>query len=397
MNTKKTLIIGIAMYIVSAVGSFILFSNVISGPIIDAPVPDAQIGADGNVAFDDSLPKTEACPLNGAMYSKQQRQWWEKHRPLGIMVENSTDARPQSGLSTADVIYEVVAEGGITRFLAVFHCQNAEYVGPVRSARTYFLDFISEYGDYPLYVHVGGANCDPSSGSGCANGAKADALGQIRTYGWSRYNDLDQFGVPCPVLCRYEDRLPNRATEHTMYTGTSKLWEFAKTERELTNEDADGNDWTENFVAYEFKDDAAANSRPSAQTVSFYFWDGYDDFAVSYKYDRATNSYLRSNGGESHTDLNTKKQLAPKNLVVLFMTEGRANDGYPGNLHMLYGTKGTGNASVFMDGREIDAKWTKRDRESRLTLTDASGEEIKFNRGQIWFSVVSPDTDIEVN
>jgi hypothetical protein len=335
--------------------------------------------------------------LNGAKYSKQQEKWWQEHRPLGIMVENSTDARPQSGLSSADVIYEAVAEGGITRFLAVFHCQDAEFVGPVRSARTYFLDFISEYSEYPLYTHVGGANCDASTGSGCANGAKADALGQIRKYGWGKYNDLDQFGVPCPILCRYEDRLPNRAIEHTMYTATTKLWDFAKEEREITNEDADGNSWDEDFKEYTFKDDVQASSRPASQTVSFYFWDGYDDFAVSYAYDKNSNTYLRSNGGEEHIDFNTKKQLAPKNVVVLFMTESKANDGYPGNLHMLYGTTGTGNARVYMDGKEIKAKWAKKNRTSRLMLTDSSGKEISFNRGQIWFSVVSPDTAIEVN
>lgn len=397
MNTKKIVLIGIVLYVLSSIGSYFLFANVIGGNIIEVPVPDAARDADGNISFDDSLPKTQPCPLNGALYSKQQEKWWNGHRPLGIMVENSTDARPQSGLSSADVIYEAVAEGGITRFLSVFYCQDAEFVGPVRSARTYFLDFISEYGEYPLYTHVGGANCDPSTGSGCANGAKADALGQIRKYGWSRYNDLDQFGVPCPVLCRYEDRLPNRATEHTMYTGTTKLWDFAKEQRELSNVDSDGNEWDENFVSYSFKDDAPLNSRPASQTVEFDFWDGYKDFSVQYKYDKNTNTYLRSNGGEAHIDLNTKKQLAPKNVVILFMTESKANDGYPGNLHMLYGTTGTGNATVFMDGKQIKAKWSKKNRTARLMLTDTSGKEINLNRGQIWFSVVSPDTTVDVN
>jgi hypothetical protein len=396
MNTKKTVLLGLGLYVITTVLSYFLFANVLGGRIIEAPVPEAMRDADGNVAFDDSLPKTQPCPLNGALYSKQQEKWWQGHRPLGIMVENSVDARPQSGLSSADVIYEAVAEGGITRFLTIFYCQDAEFVGPVRSARTYFLDFISEYGDYPLYTHVGGANCEPTTGSGCANGAKADALGQIRKYGWGVYNDLDQFGVPCPVLCRYEDRLPNRAIEHTMYTGTTKLWDFAAEKRELTNVDADGNEWDADFEAYTFKDDAAANSRPASQTISFGFWDGYGDFNVQYKYDKTTNSYLRSNGGESHIDLNTEKQLSPKNVVVLFMTESKANDGYPGNLHMLYGTTGTGNATVFMDGKQIKGKWSKKSRTDRLIITDTAGKDVSFNRGQIWFSVIAPGTSIEV-
>lgn len=397
MNTKKIILIGLALYIVSTVASYVLFANM-GGSIIEAPVPAPSVGKNGKTVFDDSLPKTQACPLNGALYSKQQEKWWQQHRPLGIMVENHPEARPQSGMSSSDVIYEAVAEGGITRFLNVFYCQDAEFVGPVRSARTYFLDFISEYGSYPLYTHVGGANCDASTGSGCANGAKADALGQIRDYGWSRYNDLDQFGVPCPVLCRYEDRLPNRATEHTMYTGTSKLWNFAKEQRDLTNVDSDGNSWDEDFRKYEFKDDAKDSARPASQTVSFDFWSGYNDFSVKWKYDRTTNSYLRFTGGQPHLDFNTKKQLTAKNIIILFMTESRANDGYPGNLHMLYGTKGSGNALVFQDGKQIKAEWEKKDRESRTILTNrTTGEEIPFTRGKLWFEIVSPDTDIDVN
>src|SRR3989344_100901 len=183
---KFTLVL-IGTYILTTVVSFAIFSGVIKSlSDVQSPVPDAV--TDGNkTLFDESLPKTEPCPISGQLFSKQQRQWWEEHRPLGIMIENHEESRPQSGLSKADVIYEAVAEGGITRFLAVFYCgASAEdvQVGPVRSARTYFLDWISEYGISPLYVHVGGANCDPSTGSGCAGGAKADALGQIQKYGW---------------------------------------------------------------------------------------------------------------------------------------------------------------------------------------------------------------------
>ena len=88
--------------------------------------------------------KTEECPLNGELFGRSDRQKWEKRRPLGIMVENSIAARPQSGLTSADVIYEAVAEGGITRFLAIFYCQDAAYVGPVRSGRIYFIQLLQE-------------------------------------------------------------------------------------------------------------------------------------------------------------------------------------------------------------------------------------------------------------
>ena len=386
-SNKKLLVIGIIVYIVSALASFLLFNQFGGLGVLETPVAQPKKTAGGKLLFDPTLPKTESCPINGAMYSKQQKAWWEKHGPLGIMIENHLEARPQSGLSNADVVYEAIAEGGITRFLAIYYCQDAEVVGPVRSARTYFIDFLSEYGPFPLYAHVGGANTP----------GPANALGQIEDYGWGGYNDLNQFSIGFPVYIRDYDRLGRTvATEHTVYSSTTKLWDYAKAKRKLTNENEDGDKWDDSFTAYKFKEDAQASARPASQTVSFGFWDGYGDYAVSWVYDKASNSYLRTNGGKPHTDLNTKKQLSAKNLVILFMKESRANDGYEGNLHMLYGTKGTGNATIFMDGEEIDATWTKKNRTAHLELKDKRGQNIEFNKGQIWFSVVSPATDVTV-
>lgn len=383
---KFTLVL-IGTYILTTIVSFVIFSGVIkSFSNIQSPVPDAV--TDGTkTLFDESLPKTEPCPISGQLFSKQQRQWWEEHRPLGIMIENHKESRPQSGLSKADVIYEAVAEGGITRFLAVFYCQDAEIVGAVRSARTYFLDFISEYGDYPLYAHVGGANTP----------GKADALGQIREYGWQNYNDLNQFSIGFPVFYRDYDRLGRTvATEHTMYSSTTRLWDYAKEERGLSNVDEDGNSWDEDFTYYKYKEDAAEDARSASQSISYNPWDGYGDYLVEWDYNRTTNSYLRSNGGKPHQDLNTDTQLSAKNVIVLFMRESRANDGYEGNLHLLYGTTGQGDAIVFQDGKEIKANWSKKNRTSRLILTDSRGQEIEYNPGLTWFSVLPLDTDVDV-
>ena len=387
MNSK-IIIAGIVTYIVTAIVSFIMFNQFGKGfGSIDTPAVQPKKTLSGKLLFDPSLPKTEECPINGALYSKQQKAWWDKHGPIGVMIENHIEARPQSGLSYADVVYEAIAEGGITRFLAIYYCQDAEVIGPVRSARTYFIDFLSEYGPFPLYAHVGGANTP----------GPANALGQIEDYGWNGYNDLNQFSIGFPVYIRDYDRLGRTvATEHTVYSSTTKLWDYAKSKRKLTNEDVKGNKWNENFTSYGFKDDAALTARPSTQTIPFNFWDGYAEYSVAWVYDKSTNSYLRTNGEKIHLDLNTKKQLSVKNLVILFMRESRANDGYDNNLHMLYGTKGTGNAKIFIDGQEIDGTWSKKNRTAHLFLKDKRGQDIKFNKGQIWFSVVSPTTVIKV-
>ncbi len=334
------------------------------------------------LVFDQNQKKTEECPISGAMYSKQQRAWWEKHRPLGVMIENTTDARPQSGLSFADTVYEAVAEGGITRFLTIFYCQDAGIIGPVRSARTYFVDFISEYGEFPLYGHVGGANTD----------GPADAIGQIEQYGWKAYNDLDQFGVPFPVYKQIKNR-NNRdvATEHTMYSNTSSLWNYAAKKRDITDKDKDGNSWDEAFTPYSFKEDAKETERPAVQTAHIEFWEGQGDFAVDWAYDKATNTYLRKVGGKAHMDRNTNKQLAAKNVVVLFMQENRANDGYQNNLHLVYKNKGTGKAIILQDGKQIKGTWRKDKRTSKTKILAADGSELTFNRGLIWFQILPLD------
>ena len=386
MNNKKILpiLLAVGVYLISAGLSYTLFAKTISSDPTDAGSSNLPIETNDYeaIVFDPNKPKTEPCPLTGAKYSKEQRDWWEKHRPLGIMLENHTEARPHSGLSFADVVYEAVAEGGITRFLAVYYCQDAGITGPVRSARTYFMDMVSEYGDYPLYAHVGGANTP----------GPANALGQVDEYGWSGYNDLNQFSVGFPTYRRDDARAGRPvATEHTMYTTTSKLWKVAE-ERKLTNKNEDGDSWNEDFVAYKFKEESPSNS---SQTVHVEHWGNQPSYDIDWKYDPATNSYLRVNGGQPHKDRNTDKQISVKNIVILFMTERRANDGYEGNLHLLYGTKGSGKALIFLDGKEITGRWTKDSRTDRTIIT-ANGSEVKFNPGTIWFHILPIGAAVDV-
>jgi len=379
-NRLLSVLLIVVIYLTSAGSSYILFSE---NPIITSTNTSAPtIGGENKLTFDEALPKTETCPLNGTLYSKQQRGWWEKHRPLGIMIENHQEARPQSGLSSADVIYEAVAEGGITRFLAIYYCNSSEQVGPVRSARTYFLDFISEYGASPLYVHVGGAN----------QPGPADALSQIEDYGWVGLNDMNQFSIGFPTFWRDYDRLGHPvSTEHTMYSTTEKLLQFAATKRKLTAEDADGITWTKGFIQYSLKDDALTSQRPPSQKVHLEFWTTDPDYNVDWTYEPIANIYKRNNGGAVHTDFNNKQQLTGKNIVILTMVETSANDGYENNAHLLYRTKGVGKANIFMDGKETIGTWRKDSRTSRTLLFDGSGAPIKFNKGTVWFEILPVD------
>src|SRR3989338_4616153 len=390
--TKRVFIIAaVSLYIISAYFSFYYFSTgSISGltqkinlPLVKYKPP---VDSKGNVIIDTSAPKTEECPLSGEMLTKAHKALWEKRRPLGVMIENSIDARPQSGLTSADIIYEAVAEGGITRFLAVFYCKDSDgYVGPVRSARVYFIDMLSEYGDFPLYAHVGGANCNRTTGSGCGNGAPADALGKIAKLKWVSYNDLNH--IPYPVMWRDYDRLPNRATEHTVYSTTVKLWAYAGEKRKLSNVDDEGNEWNSQFDGWKFKDDESVNPSEAGK-IDFIFWQGKSDYDVTWEYDSKGNSYKRLNGGTPHLNKNNDKQIEAKNVVIVFMAESTARDNYTEGSHLLYKTTGDGEAIIFQDGKAINGRWRKKDVFTRIKFYDTRGSEVALNRGQVFIEIL---------
>lgn len=367
-------ILSIIMFILSAGVSYSFFSR--SGPSVSNSdnLATSLPGPSNIVDEEPNEPKTEECPLNGSMHTKKARESWEKRRPMAVMIENHTESRPQSGLSSADVVYEAVAEGGITRFMGVYLCNLSDVqVGPVRSARTYFLDWLSEYD--ALYAHVGGANTP----------GPADALGQIIKY---KIKDLNQFSIGFPTFWRDYQRLGRAvATEHTMYSTTQKLWAIGS-KKGWTIEDEAGKKWDKNFVQWKFKDSDKAASGLAANNINVEFWQGYAAYGVTWEYNNDCNCYLRKNGGEPHMDLNNNQQLSTKNIVVQFNRESRANDGYEGNVHLLYQTINSGKALIFQDGKVTEGKWTKSSRTARSKYTDNKGNEISFNRGAIWIQTV---------
>lgn len=384
MNKKAVIFISILLYLVSAYFAYSFFDSGAS-KIIKSPLSRYSAPKNGALPSQEpDEPKTEQCPLNGEMLTKTQKEKWEKRRPLGIMIENHQEARPQSGLMSADIVYEAVAEGGITRFLAIYYCKDAQYVGPVRSARVYFIDALSEYGEYPLYAHVGGANTE----------GPADALGKIRKLGWNLYNDLNQFAVPFPYYWRDYERLPGRITEHTVYSTTTKLWDFARTKRKLTEVDEDGVKWDDKFVSWKFEEEEETKGT-TANTISFDFWDNKPDYSVSWKYDQTTGGYKRTNGGAPHIDKNNNKQIEAQNLVILFAQESPANDGYSGG-HLLYKLIGKGDVTVFKNGVSIKGTWEKEDAVERMKMYDSAGKDIVFTGGLIFIEIVPKGNTIEV-
>jgi hypothetical protein len=375
---------GLGLYLFTTGISYAAFNFLSTPPDIEfkSPIP---AGEGGELFIDPAEPKTEACPLNGAYYTKTERKVWEKRRPLAVMIENHTEARPQSGLSNADVVYEAVAEGGITRFLALYLCDAVakdRILGPIRSARTYYLDWASEYGETPLYVHVGGANLP----------GPANALGQIQQYGWGgRYgNDLNQFSIGYPTFWRDYERIGHTvATEHTMYSTTEKLWAEGE-DRGWTNKDLDGIDWQQVFEPWTFSDEEKEGE--AASEIHFGFWEGYKEYDVTWKYNSQAGLYERFNGGGPLKDLNNDQQITSKVVIVQFMVEKGPIDELK---HLLYQTTGSGKALVFQDGKVIEATWKKSTRTDRTKFFTKTGKEIVFSPGKIWIEIIPSGNSVD--
>jgi hypothetical protein len=395
---KQTLLLVLVLYVVSAVASYSVFSKMSTGVM---NLTDEQIEEQANdeetllaslIDIQPNEPQDQACPLNGKMYTKTERDAWEKHRPLAVMIENHPEARPQSGLGSADIVFETVAEGGVTRFMGMFLCDVQRFettLAPIRSARTYFIDWASGFNN-PLYVHVGGANLP----------GPANALGQINDYGWAGENDLNQFSIGYPTFVRDYNRVEGKeiATEHTMVTTTELLWEVGE-ERGWTNMSPDlkvgkkvvpGTNWYEGYTGWTFQDEAPAAG--STTTISYDFWSGYGDYSVKWEYDSASKTYKRFMAGEAHNDMNDNKQIEAVNVIVMLTTEKGPIDEAK---HMLYGTTGTGDALIFQNGNVIKGSWSKKDRESELKFVDDRGKDVALARGLTWISVLNKVNEVQ--
>jgi hypothetical protein len=266
--------------------------------------------------------------------------------PLAVVIENHSSVRPQSGLSQAGVVYEALAEGGITRFLAVFAINGDLQIGPVRSARPYFVQLARAYNG--MFVHAG---------------YSPQAKEQIQKTG---IVDFDQFAKPYNF-----DRISGRPSEHALFTSL-RLLELGRKGLKLDDKGT--------FTPWSFKDDRPVQP-PVATKVTVDF--STASYRVGYAYDAATNSYLRSQGGIAAKDKENGQGITPKNVVVLFTTS-TLFDALRRNILVV----GEGKALVFQDGNVIVGKWRKPEAATQLTFTDANGEPLSLNRGQTWVEVV---------
>lgn len=296
-------------------------------------------------------PTTVTSKLTGLQVDPSVNQ-----RPVtGVMIENSLDARPQSGLDQAGVVFEAIAEGGITRFLALFQDTQPDYLGPVRSVRPYYLQWCMGF-DCSL-AHVGGS---------------PEGLQDVKSWG---AKDLDQF-----FNAGAYQRIASRYAPHNMYTSMSQLNQL----------EAAKGFGASSFTGFERKKDAPSKA-PNATSIDLAISGYY--YNVHYDYDASTNSYKRSEGGQPHMSLHkdgSQVQIEPKVVVAMVMQYGLEADDH----HSQYNVVGNGQAYIFQDGTVTQGTWSKAGTTDPLKLTDASGNPIPLNAGQTWLTAMSDASEI---
>lgn len=261
------------------------------------------------------------------------------------MIENSPDARPQSGLTAAGVVFEAIAEGGITRFLALYQDAQPDYIGPVRSVRPYYLDWLQGF-DAPI-VHAGGSG---------------DALAKIRN---DKLKDLNDHKS-------YFERVRSRYAPHNLYTSSAKLDAYAAS-KGYTSSTFDG------FVRKADKKLATPTAKAIDLNISGFYYNPH------YDYDAASNTYKRSMQGKPHNDEKSGNQISPNVVIANVMQYSIIDrEGHSG-----YNTIGSGKSYIFQDGDVTIGTWEKTSSKSQITFKDANGVDLPINAGQAWITAVA--------
>lgn len=260
---------------------------------------------------------------------------------LAVMIENSQEARPQTGLDSAGIVFEATTEGGITRYLALYQESMPEEIGPVRSLRVNFLDWLTGFD--ASAAHVGGSE-------------RALDLADNRDA-----KSLNQFKYDEPYY-----RKDSRQAPHNMYARTDDLREL---QEELEHRKS-------RFSGIPRSDDAP-NPSPQATEITLNYSGPL--YRAQFRYDQPSNSYTRYLASDPHLDEATGQSVTVKNLVVLQMDAD--NNAQEGSI-------GSGDALVFKDGNATQARWQLSGFSERIKIIDAQGAELPLNRGDTWFAAL---------
>jgi hypothetical protein len=302
-------------------------------------------------------PPVRIAPLTGEIIDEQTFQTISQRRPLAVMIDNIVEATPQAGIDQADVVIEALVEGGVTRYMAIFHSKQPEAIEPVRSVRTPFLKWAAEYD--ALVVHVGSAELD----------GPADAGAQIHEWG---IHDMDLGTQPFDYTYVRDH---NRLAPHNVLVSANGLWQRAG---EL------GLNAPLAVTSWPFSNAEGLIPGAPAPGFTVRFGPMSPRYAVHWDWDQNSLRYLRSQFGEPQNDAASGNRLAFANVIVQYADSYVADQ----NGHVLIDNVGEGHAQVFTNGQFIDGTWRKTDIGNRTEFLGPDGNPIPLLAGPTWVEVV---------
>lgn len=348
-STGKTIIIILILAGLTVLVSGCFGSD--SGTVSNVPNEPTDFGKD--TSANQPPQNLVQCPLSGDMVAEGTTD----RRPLAVMIENAPAARPQSGLDKADIIYEMLAEGGLTRFLAIYLHNDTGSLGPVRSARPYFIERMFEYN--AMYAFCGGS---------------PDALKMVRD---EKVASLDEFGVGKKAYRRDK----SRKAPHNLYADTSKLRRVGADK---------GYERKAKLPEFSFLEKGEENPGGiTSENIIINYPTRYS--IVKWNYNAGTGLYRRSEGGAVHRDAVTGKQLTASNIIVQYVKTSIIDK--VGRLD--FSMTGRGKAVMFTGGKAYSGKWRKAGMREQTYFYCENGETFKLNPGQTWIEVVNTNTKVE--
>ena len=282
-------------------------------------------------------------------------------RPFAVMIDNHSDAWPQAGLNQAYMVYEIIVEGGETRLMALFKGVDLDKIGPVRSARHYFIDYAME--NDAIYVHFG---------------QSPQAQSDIKKYSIDDINGIAEDGT---TFWRVKDK----AAPHNAVTSTEKLLESAKSKKYTTTSDKES---VLNYVT----DEVNLEDGQVADTITI----PHSDLqTVRYEYDEENKVYVRYARGEEQTDWDTDEPVTTKNIIITFCNNYTLSDTENKGRQGLRNI-GTFDGYYITNGRAIKIKCIKNARDEQTVYQDMNGNEINVNDGNTFVNICPTDANVEI-
>lgn len=272
-------------------------------------------------------------------------------RAVAVMLDNHGGARPQAGLKDAEIVIEALAEGNITRYMAIFFSGMPESVGPIRSARPYFIDRAMEYN--AVYVHIGGS---------------PKALSDVKKLSVA---DLDGLSSSNKVFFRKA----HKKMPHNAYSSLEILrTEAARRKYDMSPKQLD---WH-----YNREDQVPVGDAVARLVMPYRKSDG--GYVVSYQYDAATQMFMRYINGKAHLDEIDNSAIGAKNVVVQVVPTKVVDDVGRLDLELV----GSGDAFYLTNGVKIPLTWSKASRSAETVYKNPQGDVLSLNPGNTWIQIV---------